>query len=245
MASDHIVVDVEIKVPVISVTGGWDATDKLGVSCAVVYDYQRDKFSVFGDTDQDLSRLQDRILVADRVTTYNGWHFDYPVIWGYSRRKWSAEPALDIVRTLADTCDDLLRRIWIGRAAPRGDPDNGGYFLPKIGENHWKYEGLGLDAIATGTLGHGKSGHGVDAPVWYQRGEWGRLCDYCLGDVAIERDLGNFMERYGYVVHRGSKKYVAAWQDDARLGRFAERGRRSIRGPERESSESPGYQSRK
>jgi hypothetical protein len=36
---DHVVVDVEIAHTIEETPGGWDATDKLGVAVACVWDY--------------------------------------------------------------------------------------------------------------------------------------------------------------------------------------------------------------
>ena len=42
-----------------------------------------------------------------------------------------------------------------------------------------------LDQIAEGTLGVNKSGHGLDAPIWWKQGEYQKVIDYCLDDVKI------------------------------------------------------------
>ncbi len=52
---------------------------------------------------------------------------------------------------------------------------------------------LGLDVVAKTTLGRGKIGHGLDAIRYYHEKKWGELAKYCLEDVAITRDLYEFM----------------------------------------------------
>ena len=176
--TDHVVVDVEIQKTIEETPGGWDATDKLGVACAVVYEYKTDRFRVYGP--EDVTALQKRLMAADRISGYNIWRFDFPVIW--------ALPARDRVLALKDKTNDLLARIW-----------------RTLGLNEEQFsdlhKGWGLDVVAKGTLGAGKIGYGGDAPRWFQAGQWGRLVNYCADDVALERDLAAFVDRYGFVVN--------------------------------------------
>ena len=176
---DHIVVDVEIA-KTIEEVGGWDHTDKMGVSCAVVYEYEGDRYRVYGPTPEDLLRLQQRLMQADRITTFNGWRFDFPVIWGL--------PSRSRVLALREKSNDLLCRIWKSL----------GLDEEKFSDLH---KGWGLDAICKGTFGEGKSGYGGDAPKWFQQGDWARLVDYCIDDVRLEKKLGQFIDTYEFVVH--------------------------------------------
>ncbi len=84
---DHIVVDVEIKKTIEETPGGWDSTDKLGVAVAVVYEFQTDRFRIFGDTAAELESLRARLLKADRISGFNIWKFDFPVIFGLPGRE--------------------------------------------------------------------------------------------------------------------------------------------------------------
>lgn len=49
-----------------------------------------------------------------------------------------------------------------------------------------------LDQVAEGSLGVGKSGHGLDAIEWWKNGEIDKLRKYCLDDVRITRDIYNY-----------------------------------------------------
>ncbi|MHB1000490.1 MAG: 3'-5' exonuclease family protein [Armatimonadota bacterium] len=175
---DHIVVDVEIQKTIEELPNGWNDTHLMGVSCAVVYEYQTDRFRVYGP--DDVQALQERLLAADRITGFNTYRFDFPVIWGLPNR--------ERVTVLKAKSNDLLQRIW--RALGLDEEE-----FSKL------HSGWGLDVVAKGTLGVGKSGFGGDAPKWYQSGNWARLVDYCIDDVRLERDLGAFIDRYGYVVN--------------------------------------------
>lgn len=184
---DHIVVDVEIQKCIGQDGLTWEDTDKFGVACAVVYEYVRDRFRIYGP--QDVLALQARLHGAERITTFNGWRFDFPVIFGMRGRE---RPL-----SLEPKSNDLLRRIWIAIGL---DPDS---WSPK-------HAGWSLNTVVVGTLGKGisKIGHGADAPKWYEDGQLARLHTYCLDDVTLERDLSDFVDRHGYVINGNTDKQV-------------------------------------
>lgn len=199
---DHVVVDVEIANTIEETPGGWDATDKLGVAVACLWEYQTRRMRVYGP--DDVPALRERLLKADRITGYNVLNFDFPVIWGHGKKEWldpfsPLNQALPSDQTyshkhrLTNKCNDLLRRIW---RALGFDPDGG--FQKGMG-------GAKLDDIAAATLGVRKIGNGADAPKWYKAGQVQRVVNYCCDDVALERDLSDFVDRYGYVVRDGKK----------------------------------------
>ncbi len=51
-----------------------------------------------------------------------------------------------------------------------------------------------LQDVASATLGVSKSGQGLDAITWWKEGKIDKIIEYCLKDVAITRDLYNFMK---------------------------------------------------
>jgi DEAD/DEAH box helicase domain-containing protein len=185
---DHVVVDVEIIKTIEETPGGWDATDKLGVAVACVYQYQDQRIKVYGPDDVDA--LRERLLRAERITGYNIWKFDFPVIWGIPSLDWmvKGDPHHILKAELSLRTNDLLRRIWYaaGLSPDRFDKRTHG--------------GYSLDTIALRTLGVGKVGNGADAPKWYQQGLIQKVVNYCSDDVCLERDLSDFIDRYGYVV---------------------------------------------
>ncbi len=184
---DHVVVDVEIQKTIEETPGGWDSTDKLGVACACLYEFRGDRMRIFGP--EDVDALKDRLLSADRISGYNIYRFDFPVIWGL--------PSRGRVALLKDKTNDLLMRIW--RAI--GLDDDAVDFT----ELH---KGWSLDIVAKGTLGKGKIGYGGDAPKWFQAGQWGMVANYCSDDVALERDLAVFVDKYGFVVNGKTQQVV-------------------------------------
>ena len=192
---DHVVFDVEIAYTIEETPGGWDATDKLGVAVTCLWECSTQRMRVYGP--DDVPSLHERLLRADRISGYNIWNFDFPVVWGKSKMLWRSTDisTSELKSQLRPKCNDLLRRIWVALGY---DPDR------------WQF-GMGsakLDDIASATLGVGKIGNGADAPKWYQAGQVQRVVNYCADDVAIERDLAEFVDRYGYVIHNNKQLFL-------------------------------------
>ena len=188
-----MVVDIEIQKTIEETPGGWNATDKLGVACACLWEYRGERMRVYGP--DDVEDLQARLLKADRITGFNIFNFDFPVIWGIQKNHWidwdmrrdCLQFDLDLKKTLELKTNDLLRRIWKWHGL---DAD---HFVPRT------HGGWSLDAVASNTLGVSKIGNGANAPKWYQQGLLHKVINYCADDVALERDLSDFVDRYGYV----------------------------------------------
>ena len=189
---DRVVLDVEIQKTIEETPGGWGSSDLLGVAVAVLYEYETDRFRIYGP--EDVERLRHRLLQAEEIIGFNIVKFDLPVIWGISQEEWQGS----VLRAeLLPRCNDLLRRIW---QALGHDPD---VFDART------HCGWSLGVVANGTLGVGKIGYGGDAPKWYQAGQWARVVNYCVDDVALERDLSDFVDRYGYVVNGKTDQIVS------------------------------------
>ncbi len=68
-----------------------------------------------------------------------------------------------------------------------------------------------LDDVAQGTLGVGKSGHGLMAVEYWRKGEIDKLREYCLQDVRVTRDVYDFALQNGYVAfnnRQGQKQQI-------------------------------------
>lgn len=61
---------------------------------------------------------------------------------------------------------------------------------------------LGLDALASATLGTNKSADGMQAIRWWRQGKMQELFDYCQQDVEITRQLYEFGRQNKYVQYR-------------------------------------------
>lgn len=189
---DHVVVDVEIQKTIEEVPGGWNATDKLGVAVACLWEHTTRRMRIYSK--DDVERLRDRLLKADLITGYNILNFDYPVIWGIEKHEWLHHKRTGIREKLLPKTNDLLRRIWLSRGL---NPDS-------FSRDHG---GWSLDLVAGETLGAKKIGHGADAPKWYQQGHVLRVANYCADDVALERDLAEFVDKYKYVLRDGGRRH--------------------------------------
>lgn len=197
---DRIVVDVEIQKTIEELPRGWDSTDLMGVSVACVWEYQGQRMRVYGP--DDVQALRERILAADEVAGFNIFNFDFPVIWGVSRSDWALSSHLK--EMLLPTTNDILRRIWLSL---RLDPDR---------YDKKTHSGYSLDRIVELLFGKKKIGYGGDAPKWYQAGQWAKLANYCADDVALERDLLDFIDRYGFIIDPHTGKMLPI---DAESGR--------------------------
>jgi DEAD/DEAH box helicase domain-containing protein len=61
---------------------------------------------------------------------------------------------------------------------------------------------LGLDHLATETIGAGKSADGLQAVEWFRQGEMEKLTEYCKQDVAATRDLFLHGVNNGHLIYR-------------------------------------------
>lgn len=71
---------------------------------------------------------------------------------------------------------------------------------------------LGLDAVATATLGVGKTGDGLDAIRWWREGKLLQIAEYCCFDVKCTKlvhEYGRDNKKLFYVDRFQQKKSVA------------------------------------
>lgn len=190
----RIAFDVEIARHVKDV-GGWDYTGEMGVACAVVYEYARDRFRAYDSS--ELEELRACIDRADTIVSWNGWNFDLPVVYGINRPDWKDHPHRQRPggkdgKPLAERSCDLLREVY---AAQGLSPDGG---TPA-------HAGWRLQDASGGTLGVGKCGEGALAPDLYKQGRWGELFTYCQHDVWLTARLDQFVRRHGFLVNTRNK----------------------------------------
>lgn len=63
-----------------------------------------------------------------------------------------------------------------------------------------------LDDVAEATLGKNKTGHGLEAIVWWKNGEKDKVVKYCLEDVKITKELYEYAKKHGHVKYREGTK---------------------------------------
>ncbi|MEO6053036.1 MAG: ribonuclease H-like domain-containing protein [Chthoniobacterales bacterium] len=56
---------------------------------------------------------------------------------------------------------------------------------------------LSLDALATGTFGHGKTADGIDAIRWWREGKMMEIAEYCCFDVKVTKMVHEYAEEKG------------------------------------------------
>jgi DEAD/DEAH box helicase domain-containing protein len=118
----YCVLDIETQRSAAEV-GGWNHADRMGISCAVLYDSRTDRFLEF--LEHQVDDLIDRLFTCDRVVGFNIKRFDYDVLRGYSRRDIRKLDTLDILEKVHEFLGyrlslDHLAKITLG-AEKSGD----------------------------------------------------------------------------------------------------------------------------
>ncbi len=158
-----IVFDIETKTPI---PPGWpdNHTEKLEISLVGLYDYDTNAYESF--LEEDFPRLWDILDKTDMLVSYNGDHFDIPLLNEYYKKDGRGD--LTKIRSL-----DLLKEI----------------------KNSYGRR-MKLDQVAEGTFGVGKSGNGLDAVIWWKNGEIEKIKKYCLDDVRITKDVYEYAQKH-------------------------------------------------
>ncbi|MFH0873239.1 MAG: ribonuclease H-like domain-containing protein [Candidatus Komeilibacteria bacterium] len=74
---------------------------------------------------------------------------------------------------------------------------------------------LKLESVAQETLGHGKSGDGLDAIRYFRAGDWDSLITYCLDDVRVTKEVYDYGLVHGniwYSTGGKKEKIPISWQ---------------------------------
>ncbi len=138
----------------------------LDISVLCIHDSLTDEYQSF--LQEDFPKLWPILESADMFITFNGDHFDIPLLNKYYPGDLTKIKSLDL---MAEVRKSLGRRIK-------------------------------LDTLAEATLGKNKSGHGLEAIVWWQQGEVEKIIKYCKEDVKITKELYDFALKNGFLRYK-------------------------------------------
>lgn len=179
-----IVYDVEVLRGPDEVEGGWENPEAMGFGTAVTYDTKDDRYRFYGPESKDalIAALCERYVVS-----FNGVRFDNKVMIGndYVARWKDIDLLLLAVKAKFPGCGDVKEA------------------EEKYGSKAVHDNTLGLDGLAHGTLGRGKTGHGAHAPKLIAKKEWAGVFEYNLEDVRLTYKLWAFAKKHGFLFDRG------------------------------------------
>jgi len=149
----------------------------------VVFDIETS--NVFADVQSNDASMLDISVVGvyeyagDRYTTYEQHEF---------KNLWPILESADLLIGFNSEHFDLplLNKYYSGDLTKIRHVD----ILKEIKQSYGRR--MKLDQIAEGTLGVNKSGHGLQAIVWWKNGEKEKVKKYCLDDVKITKDVFDY-----------------------------------------------------
>jgi hypothetical protein len=136
--------------------------------------------SVIGCYDYQEDRY--RVFLEDNFNEFVALLSARPVAIGFNNLKFDniVLKACDIVDVWEEKTYDILQEIWAA---------NGSRFSPS-----------GLDAVCKANFGTSKTGDGALAPVDWQRGNYGKVIDYCMNDVRMTKQVMDLILRGACIV---------------------------------------------
>ena len=148
--------DPALRVSGITYCQGWHDKAGMGIACICAYDLIADRAHVF--MHDNLNDFAAMIAQEDKsVMGWNNHRFDDPLL-----RATMNAPYVSRLKS-----HDLAALIYEAAGVQEGE----------------RPSGLGLDAVCRANGLPGKTGEGAAAPILYQTQQFGRLIDYCLGDI--------------------------------------------------------------
>jgi len=150
-----VVLDIETR-NIFQDVGSRNPVD-LDISLVGLYDYETNSYHSF--LQEEFENMWEILEKTDLIVTYNGDHFDIPILNKYYKRDGRGD--LTTIRSL-----DVMKEV-------------------KNSSGRWPK----LDQIAEGTLKVNKTGTGLEALNWWKAGEIEKIREYCLNDVRITKDV--------------------------------------------------------
>ena len=161
---------------------GWRDFEGMGISVICTYDYTTDRYGAFcEDNFDDFRELVQKS--NGPIVGFNSLSFD---------NKLCAANSIDVSKSKSY---DILVEIW--KSVGLGSEFK---FTTHVG--------FGLDAVVEANFGLGKTGHGANAPIQWQREEYGRVIRYCLDDVWLTKKVLDKIIRFGGLKSPKDKKFI-------------------------------------
>ncbi len=174
--SQPVFYDLETKYLANEIEGGWANCGAMEVSVlCVVRDFKGREVVEFYDShnrDEFLTRYYRNKNVT--LVSFNGLGFDNKVIEG----SWTGKNTKEAEEI--DLCFEAKRTLKL---------------------LDFKVKGCSLDSLSKATLDCGKSGDGAEAPILYRNNNFAQLYTYCLNDVVLTKQLAEFHQRNGFIIH--------------------------------------------
>jgi len=160
MGKNIVVYDLEIKEEIGKNGIGWESYREMGISVGCAFDYRSYKFRVF--LDDNISELAARLNEPQTlIVAFNHVQFDNNLLRAHTNLN-------------ADSALNNYDMLIASRAACKVDKFTKGFTL----DQHLAFMQLPM-----------KTANGAMAPVWWQEGKYGKVIDYCLNDVMVEKQL--------------------------------------------------------
>lgn len=167
------------KMPDIEYCEGWHDIGNMGISVITAYDYAEQRYRVFlQDNFDEFQALVDK---QNTIIGYNSLAFDNNLCRANG------------LNVPDEKSFDLLVQIW--KAAGLSET----FQYPT-------HMGYGLDAVSAVNFNTKKTGNGALAPVYWQRGEYGKVIDYCLNDVILTKALIDKVIKHGVLINPKDQK---------------------------------------
>lgn len=152
---------------------GFHDFQNMGIACVGVLDYASES---------------PRVFLKDNLPAFGELVRSANVVVGFNNHKFGDKLLAFNEITIPDGKSyDILEEVWRGLG-----------LAPEF--NYRTHGGLSLGALAQANFGRRKQENGALAPIMWQRGERGRVIDYCLADVALTRMLLDRIIRRGELV---------------------------------------------
>jgi len=190
---DYVVYDIESKNQADQVDGGWDNVYAMGMSVGCAWWSKTNKYYFFGDTEDDRREMCE-FLNGKLCITFNGISFDSKVLLGNNR-----EIVGSITKNEKYSWDnkDIYVSMWKKILNFEGTIVE---LLKELEKNPVKKNVFNLDSVIQATLKTKKNSNGVEAINYYQTGQIAKLYEYVLQDVICEKDLYQFILKFGYLI---------------------------------------------